>query len=80
MAKRNKKCPECNGCMDLMWIGTNRYYFCDFCKTYYGGRDDAIQLIPKEQIYDTVKKQEIPNDVGERQISDRPARADAKKS
>lgn len=44
------KCPVCNGCMTKFWILPNRYYYCDFCLTYYGGRDDGLSLVPSEQI------------------------------
>lgn len=56
MPKQTKKCPECNGCMEKQWILPNRYYYCEFCRTWYGGRDDALQLIPKEDIMNLLKE------------------------
>ena len=46
MPKHTKKCPECNGCMDLVWVLPNRYYYCDFCEVYYGGADSNLQEVP----------------------------------
>lgn len=56
MPQKTKKCPECNGCMSKQWILPNRYYYCEFCRTYYGGRDDNLQLIDKEIINNLVKE------------------------
>lgn len=39
------KCPECNGCMGAVWFMPNRYYYCGFCRTYYGGRKGELVLV-----------------------------------
>jgi len=45
-----KKCPECNGCMSKFWILPNRYYYCEFCRTHYGGVDSELVLIESSEI------------------------------
>jgi len=41
-----KKCPECNGCMVAQWILPDRFYFCEFCRVYYGGMDTSLKIVP----------------------------------
>ena len=53
-----KKCPECNGCMAKFWILPNRYYYCDFCLVYYGGRDDGLYIVSKDEIDRLLKEQQ----------------------
>lgn len=59
MPKQTKKCPECNGCMNKFWILPNRYYYCEFCETYYGGRDEALVLQDKDYIHSLQKENSV---------------------
>jgi len=45
-----KKCPECNGCMSVMYISSHRFYYCEFCRSYYGGQDVNLFLVPRDVI------------------------------
>lgn len=44
------KCPECNGCMAPIWVLPNRYYYCEFCRTYYAGKDKDLHQVPNPQL------------------------------
>jgi hypothetical protein len=30
--------------MPARWIENNRYYYCDLCKVWYGGRNELIEV------------------------------------
>lgn len=49
------KCPDCNSCLAPQWIMPNRYYYCDFCRVYYGGRDGELYIVPTETIHKMIK-------------------------
>lgn len=38
------KCKGCNGCLSALWVKNSRYYYCGFCKIWYGGRE--VQQVP----------------------------------
>lgn len=40
MAK--KKCPHCQSCYNLVWVGSNRYYHCWLCGTWFTGQDSEL--------------------------------------
>lgn len=40
MSNTGKKCPICNGCLNIVWIGNRRLFLCDFCRKYF----DIINL------------------------------------
>jgi len=55
MPSKSAKCPECLTCMAKLWILPNRYYYCEICNVYYGGRDDSLQLQDTEHIHSLQK-------------------------
>lgn len=40
------KCPECNGCMDFIYVSNIRYIYCGFCHTFRQGRNDSLVIVP----------------------------------
>lgn len=42
------KCKECLGCMAARWIDNSRYYYCDLCKIWYGGKELVVVPNPYE--------------------------------
>lgn len=38
------KCTVCHGCLDPIWIMPNRYWHCDFCDKWYGGRGELTEI------------------------------------
>lgn len=32
--------------MSALWVMPDRYYYCGFCHTYYGGRVGELNLVP----------------------------------
>lgn len=57
------KCPECNSCMSPVWVMPNRYYYCGFCKIWYGGRDGELVIVPnpnQDKIEEASNKLEDP--------------------
>lgn len=46
------KCPECLGCMIQLYRGTELYWHCSFCRSYYkalaGGK---LQLIDRKEVF-----------------------------
>lgn len=60
MPRSTKKCPECVGCMALIYVDNSRYFYCEFCRTYYGGKEPRLVDNPylKEGKDDNVSIQE----------------------
>jgi hypothetical protein len=56
MPKQTKKCSECAGCMVKFWILPDRYYYCEFCKTYYAGNDSSLELVDRELVHKLLKE------------------------
>lgn len=40
------KCKECLSCMSAIWVMPNRYYYCGFCRVWYGGRKEDLHVVP----------------------------------
>jgi hypothetical protein len=47
--KSGIKCPECNSCLDVIWIMPNRFYHCWLCKDFYNNIDKKITKINIEE-------------------------------
>lgn len=39
------KCKECNSCLSPMWVLPHRYYYCGFCRQYYGGTPKNLEKV-----------------------------------
>lgn len=39
------KCKECLGCMIARWVNNSRYYYCDLCRIWYGGRSGELVVV-----------------------------------
>jgi hypothetical protein len=46
------KCKECNSCMSALWVNYNRYYYCSFCRLWYGGREIHVVENPNQDKID----------------------------
>jgi hypothetical protein len=55
------KCVVCNSCMVPRWVGYDRYYYCDFCLTYYEGRDGELTLVDKDVMYKLIQENQDAN-------------------
>lgn len=64
-----KKCPECNSCLSHFWLLPNRYYYCGFCHTYYGGRDDNLQLV-ESPYKDKIESNKVEDPTGDNNESE----------
>jgi hypothetical protein len=40
------KCKVCLSCMSPVWVMPDRYYYCGFCRQWYGGTDADLQPVP----------------------------------
>lgn len=63
MPRQAKKCPECNGCMGALYAPDGlRYFYCAFCRTYYGGGPGEVSLVPSPFVPQEIKDvdEEIP--------------------
>jgi hypothetical protein len=56
MPRQTRKCPECNGCMGKFWILPDRYYYCEFCREYYGGMDSNLELVDRDKVLKLLKE------------------------
>lgn len=54
------KCIHCLGCMIARWVNNNRYYYCDLCKIWYGGRIDNLIEVADPNTYN------LSNEMGEK--------------
>lgn len=62
------KCKECNSCMAPIWILPNRYYYCDFCRVYYTGMDEALTIFPREDMYKLMQENQYEREETQRTI------------
>ena len=52
-----KKCPVCNGCMDMIWVMPRRFYRCWFCKEFYDIVDNKSVVIDVQKIMNISKEE-----------------------
>lgn len=43
--KSGLKCPECNSCLDIVWIMPRRFFHCWLCKQFYDKVDKEFVKI-----------------------------------
>lgn len=42
--------------MMKFWILPDRYYFCGFCRVYYGGMDTHLEIVPNPHLEKYLKE------------------------
>lgn len=44
---RKIKCPECNSCMDFVYVNLVRYLYCSFCRVWrFGNNNEDLVIVP----------------------------------
>lgn len=38
----DKKCLECDGCTDIIWLEPRRFFHCRFCNLFYDIEDNTF--------------------------------------
>ena len=41
------KCTNCNGCLNMTWIGTRRLFLCDFCNKLFDSDMNGLREVDK---------------------------------
>lgn len=45
-----KKCPECQSCLDMIWIMPKRFYRCWLCRDFYNIIDNKLTKLTLEEM------------------------------
>lgn len=57
------KCPVCNGCFSYVWIGFQRFFNCDFCKTTYNLCVEEFKAVKEITLKLDVNRNEVVDEI-----------------